>query len=149
MTAAPLPTPSIADIERWGRLKMPAAAQDVQAYVDTGGLDALVLLTFRLPASDLPSFLAGAGYAAPLQPPRQGYEFSVTYFYGFHEKLPRRESGRGLSWWPSNSDWDRILQDPDRVLLSGGRSEPGYGRNILVDETDAGVCTVYLVHSEL
>jgi len=148
MTAAPTSTPSIADIERWGRLEIPASAQDIQAYVDTGGLDALVVLTFRLPASDLPLFLATAGYSAPLTPP-DGSRFIPGYYEEFDKGLPGRPDAAGLSWWPSKEDWDRMLQDPQRVLRSGHVFESSFSRTILIDQTDGDLLTVYLFHSEV
>jgi hypothetical protein len=44
---------SIPEIERWDRLTMPESAEDIRAYVDTEGLGALVVLTFKLPRGDL------------------------------------------------------------------------------------------------
>ena len=41
-----------------------------------------------------------------------------------------------------------MLQDPDRVVQSGSGSEPHFARFILVDQTDANLYTVYLVHFE-
>ena len=148
MPAAPSPTPSIADIERWGRLKMPASAQHIHAYVDSGGLDALVVLTFKLPASDLPSFLAGAGYREALKPPQEDPLFSLTYLYGFHEQLPGGLDTPGLPWWPSTSDWDRMVQDPGHILLAGHDGEPSFSRTVVVDQTEGDLFTIYLVHFE-
>jgi len=136
----PVPsTAPISDIEKWGRLSMPSSAQDVRAYVDTGGLDSLVLLTFKLPKADLDSFLANAGYAAELQPVQNELS-AVAHFIGFAEKLPG---------WPTDAEWEALVSDPTRNLLGQQVSEPGFHRSVLVNETDAEVYTVYLVHFEV
>jgi hypothetical protein len=127
---------------------MPASAQDIRAYVDTGGLDALVVLTFKLPASDLPSFLAGAGYTPPLQPPA-GTRFVPGYYEEVDRGLPGKPDSARLPWWPSNADWDRMLQDPERILRLGHVFGSSFSRTILVDQTDGKLYTVYLYHSEV
>ena len=139
MTSATTSTASISDIEEFGRLTMPSSAHDVRAYVDPGGLDALVVLTFELPKADLSSFLAKAGYTAELQPVEDGLS-AGAYFLGFSQYL---------QGWPSDAEWEGLLTDSTRNLLGQEVSEPGFHRSILVDETDPEIFTVYLVHFEV
>jgi hypothetical protein len=148
MTAVPTSTPSIADIERWARLEMPASAQDIQAYVDPGGLDALVVMTFKLPPQDLQPFLDAAGYPAPLQVPDSS-RFVPGYYEEFDKGLPGKPDSAGLPWWPSRGEWDRMLQESDRVLRLGHVFESSFSRSILVDQTDGDLYTIYLYHSEV
>ncbi len=138
MTPASIPTASNSEIEKWGRLTVPSSAQDMQAYVNTGSIDALVVLTFRIPAADLASFMDGAAYTAPLQPVGEELH-EAAYFLGFSENL---------AGWPSDADWERLLKDPTRILMGLGEDEPGFHRSILVDQTDPELYTIYLVHFE-
>jgi len=138
MTTPPRATPSISDIEKYARLKMPSSAHDIHAYLLTEAIDALVVITFRLPSSDLPRFLAGAGYLEPLEPPGDEF-YQITHFLGFNDKL---------SEWPTDAAWEDMLQDPSRVLRAADVDEPGFHRSILVDQTDPNLYSVYLVHFE-
>jgi len=139
MTPTATPTVPIADVEKWGRLSMPSSAQDVRAYVDPGGLDSLVVLSFKLPKADLDSFLATAGYSSELQPVEDGMT-AGAYFLGFSTRL---------QGWPSDAEWEGLLSDPSRSLMGQAVDEPGFHRSLLVDETDPEVYTVYLVHFEV
>ena len=147
-TAVPTATPSIAEIERWARLKMPATAQDVHAYVDARWLDALVVLTFKLPAGNLAPFLREAGYEDPLRPPESTLDIP-GYYEEFDRRLPGYDNSTGLPWWPSTADWNRMLDDPERVLLFGDVFKASFSRTILVDQTDPDLYTIYLYHSEV
>ena len=139
MTPTATPTVPIADVEKWGRLSMPSSAQDIRAYVDPGGLDAIAVLTFKLPKLDLDSFLASAGYAGELRP--VGDELSAAaFFLGFSQYL---------QGWPSDAEWEGLVTDPTRRLMGVAVDEPGFHRSILVDETDPELYTVYLVHFEV
>jgi len=139
MTSTTTSTASISDIEEFGRLTMPSSAQNVRAYVDPGGLDALVVLTFKLPKSDLDSFLVNAGYTSELLPVDDGLP-GAAYFLGFSQYL---------QGWPNDAEWEGLLTDPTRTLLGQDVSEPGFHRSLLVDGTDSEVYTVYLVHFEV
>jgi len=139
MTPPVASTAPISDIEKWGRLSMPSSAQDIRAYVDTGGLDSLVVLTFKLPKADLDSFLVSAGYTSELLPVEAGLP-APAYFLGFSQYL---------QGWPSDAEWDAMIADPSRSILGQEGGEPGFHRSVLVDETDAEVYTVYLVHFEV
>jgi hypothetical protein len=139
MTPPNSPQASITEIERWGRLTMPESAQDIQAHVDTGGLDALVVLTFKLPPDDLPSFLAGAGYSEPLESVDPEF-FSVAHFLSFSDDLAA---------WPTDDEWDRMIQDPSLRLMEASHDDPDFHRSVLVDQTDPSLYTIYLVHFEV
>ena len=139
MTPTATPTVPIADIEKWGRLTMPSSAQDVRAYVNTSGPDALLVITFKLPEADLSSFMADAGYTGQLQPVEGGLP-ALAHFIGFSERL---------AGWPSDAEWEGLVGDPTRILLGQELDEPGFHRSLLVDETDPDVVTIYLVHFEV
>lgn len=139
MTPNAMPTASISEIEKWGRLTMPPSAEDVHAHVNTEGMDALVVLTFEIPADDLDAFMTDAGYTAPLQP--VGDQLSaVAHFLGFSEVLPD---------WPSDAEWERLVKDPSRTLKATEADEPDYHRSILVDQTEPDDYTIFLVHFEI
>jgi len=130
---------AIADVEKWGRLSMPSSAQDIRAYVNTSGPDALVVLTFKLPRADLDSFVSDAGYSGQLQPVGDGLP-AVAHFIGFSDRLPA---------WPSDAEWEGLVGDATRVLRGQQVDEPGFHRSLLVDETDPYLVTIYLVHFEV
>lgn len=139
MTPNAMPTASISEIEKWGRLTMPQSAQDVHAHVNTQGPDALVVLTFRIPPDDLDAFMVDAGYTAPLQPVGDQLN-AVAHFLGFSEMLPA---------WPTDTEWERLVKDPARTLKGSEADEPDFHRSILVDQTEADYYTIFLVHFEI
>jgi len=139
MTSTAATTVPISDVENWGRLSMPSSAQDVRAYVDPGGLDAIVVLTFKLPKADLESFLANAGYTGELQPVEDELS-AAAFFLGFSQYL---------QGWPSDAEWEELVTDPTLKLMGQDVDEDGFHRSVLVDETDPELYTVYLVHFEV
>jgi len=139
MTSTAATTVPISEVEKWGRLTMPSSAQDVRAYVNTSGPDALLVITFKLPEADLSSFMADAGYTGQLQPVEGGLP-ALAHFIGFSERL---------AGWPSDAEWEGLVGDPTRILLGQELDEPGFHRSLLVDETDPDVVTIYLVHFEV
>jgi len=139
MTPTAATSVPISDVEKWGRLTMPSSAQDVRAYVDPGGLDAIVVLTFKLAKVDLDSFLANAGYAGELQPVEDELS-AAAFFLGFSQHL---------QGWPSDAEWEELVTDPTRNLMGQAVDEDGFHRSILVDETDPEQYTVFLVHFEV
>ena len=139
MTPTAATSVPISDVEKWGRLTMPSSAQDVRAYVDPGGLDAIVVLSFKLPKADLDSFLASAGYEGELQPVEDELS-AAAFFLGFSQYL---------QGWPSDAEWEELVTDPTRNLMGQAVDEDGFHRSILVDETDPEQYTVFLVHFEV
>jgi hypothetical protein len=118
---------------------MPSSAHDIRAYVDPGGLDAIVVLTFKLPEADLVSFLAKAGYAGELQPVEDELS-AAAFFLGFSQYL---------QGWPSDAEWEQLVTDPTRNLMGQAMEEDGFHRSLLVDETNPELYTVFLVHFEV
>jgi hypothetical protein len=139
VTAASTPTPSIPQVEAVGRFKLPSAAQDVHAYIETAGIDNLVLVVFRLPADDLPGFLESAGYGSALEEVRE-----VSDLPGWTLGLDEL-----LSAWPSHAEWQELLEDPTHTLMLGRASEPGFHRSVVVDMADPDLYTIYVRHNEL
>jgi hypothetical protein len=131
----------IAEIEKYGRLTMPATAQNVEFYLEPGGIDAFVALKFEIPADEFFLFLEQAGYTEPL------------------ERAVRLRDIRGLlypldEWnlirsWPTREEWEQLLQDSTKILMFAKRHEPGFSRNVVVDQTNPELYIVYLVHHEL
>lgn len=139
MTAAPEPTPSIAEIEEIGRLRMPPSARDIEAYSDTDGIDDIIIVQFKLPQDELKTFLADAGYAEPLQA-AEGLTSIPGWAMGFDELLPT---------WPREEEWQRMLEDPEHILMVAESSEPGFYRSVVVDLGDPDLYTIYLRHNDL
>lgn len=139
MTPEIKPTPSVAEIEEIGRLRMPSSAQDIEAYADLDGMDDIVIVRFKLPHDELEAFLRDAGYPQPLQPADR-LSSIPGWAMGFDQLLPA---------WPSDEGWQRMLDDPARVLQVAESSEPGFYRSVIVDFGDSDLPTVYLRHNDL
>lgn len=129
----------IAEIEAYGRLTMPAAAQNIQFYRETGGMDGFLALKFELPPDALSVFLDQAGYDEPLAVPYQLRDI-LGLLYPLSEQI---------DGWPTMAEWEQMLGDPALILLTATTSEPGFSRTVLVDQTDGDLFVIYLVHHAL
>jgi hypothetical protein len=111
-------TPSHQEIERFGRIRMPPSARDVQATREVA-FDERMKLRFTMDRADVDAFVRAASFTPPL---KRGYQP-----YPSHE----------LGW-----QLDRI-----RNTLGGDESEPGYGRMLVIDLDRPAVATVYMIVS--
>lgn len=126
---------TLAEIEAIARLHIPASAAGVDSYLIRGGMDSYVALKFSLPAEDLESFLNGAGYLETLKPLD-----AVSPNFG---DLQQKMQG-----WPSWEQWQEMLNDESIKLLGLDMTEPGFSRQIIVDQSDPALYVIYLVHFE-
>jgi hypothetical protein len=111
-------TPSHAEIESFGRIRMPPSARDVDA-TSVSSIDQRLKVRFTMDRADLDAFVRGARFSPAL---KRGYEPYSANELGWH--------------------LDRI-----RNTLGGDESEPGYGRLLVIDLDRPNVATVYLIAS--
>ena len=130
---------TINEIENYGRLTMPAGAQNIQFHLETDGMNAFLALRFEMPSDELPLFLEQASYTEALTTPRH-----LRDILGLLYPLDQQ-----ISNWPTMEKWEQMLEDPARTLLAATRSEPGFSRTMLVDQTNEELYIIYLVHHEL
>jgi hypothetical protein len=108
-------------IERFGRLKMPASAQNVSAVAD-GAQGCSVYLTFQIPPSDLDPFVATTMITPPLMPTQQP---------------------EGFESLPPTVKWSLPVGKP----YLAGQTEESFKEYqwIAVDTSDAAKYTVYVI----
>lgn len=110
-------TPTRAEIEEFGKIKLPASARQIDATMDSA-LDTGLFLRFVMDRKDVDGFVRDGHFQA-----KAGYE--PTYDYS--------ESGWHL---------DRI-----RNTLGAEEFDGNYGRELVIDLDRPDVATVYLVAS--
>lgn len=124
------------EIETRARISLPKDIVGLESYVETGGMDDLIALRFSVSPLALYGTISRAGYVMPLE--RLDYVGSAFPMIG--NKIPE---------WPTKEKWDAMLNDKSVILMGAHQPEAGFSRNIIVDETDPNMYTVYLVHWEL
>ncbi len=124
------------EIETRARISLPKDIIGLESYVETGGMDDLIALRFSVSPLALYGTISRAGYVMPLE--RLDYVGSAFPMIG--NKIPE---------WPTKEKWDAMLNDKSVILMGAHQPEAGFSRNIIVDETDPNMYTVYLVHWEL
>ena len=137
--ATPRETPTIEDVEKYGRVQIPESAENVKFYVDWGGIDVLVAVRFEISPENLSEFLSDAGYEEPLQR-IEWITWVPGYTLGLDNIIPD---------WPSDEVWKAAIKDETKVLFGADVDEPGFSRQILVDKTNAELFIIYLVHHSL
>lgn len=119
-----LPQHSIEEVEEIARIEIPASATEIQVYAETGGMDDLALIKFKLPANELDSFLEKHGFHNL----KQGY-WSLQDF-----SVPG-------DWWPSV---EPNSKPPIAEYLGGKLHFPGFSQSILIDVTNKKFYIIYL-----